>query len=337
MLPKIPRSLLRNVGVFMLVMYTSFPSQAQNYPKSTIEKHFERGKAILTADLRESQELAKNLRQIANTIDNNFWIGTMWNEVDSKKHTCYALGQLLGQTNAIKHLRFTRIDLARARKSRDAYTLRVYAQSLDNFEYSVEQALRVTHGERATQWNLDCLGHVGIRGLPIQIEGPTTFYKLQNRGEILQILGDIEPGFSSQLRKILENNPLITTISLGSGGGAVYEALEAGRLIRSKNLDTMLWNNCYSACPLVFAGGKNRTIWSPYPYLGFHKVYTKSGAAPLHSQVYRDIAGYLTEMGIAPHFVLANMLSAEPHEMKLIRANQQLCDYGLATWIQRLC
>ena len=157
-----------------------------------------------------------------------------------------------------------------------------------------------------------------IAGIPVRRTASATFYQVQNDGNVLQILGEIEAGFAQKLRKAIAENPSVKTVSLGSAGGSVYEALEAGRFIRKSGLSTTLWNNCYSACPLVFAGGKDRTIWSPYPSLGFHKVYAKTGAVPVTSQVYRDIQIYLLDMGIAPGFFIGNMIKAEPEEIYLV-------------------
>lgn len=327
----------KELFVCLMFAFISFAAHAQKTEKSGFEGSYGNRSAALNTEMLEARVLAQKLRQIANTVDNDQSIGTMYNEVDSKQHICYVLGILLGQDNAVRHLRFNRSPSTRARDSSDAYALRINAQSLENFEYTVKRMLRLTHDERAMEWDLDCLGHMNIRGSSIQTTASRTFYRLREEGTDLQILGDISPGFTANLRSALISNPRVRTVSLGSGGGSVYEAIEAGRLIRKSGLDTRLWNNCFSACPLVFAGGKSRTIWSPYPYLGFHKVYSKKGVAPLNSQVYRDIAAYLTEMGIAPRFVLDNMARAEPSEMNMIKASQQLCDSGFVTWIQRLC
>ncbi len=51
---------------------------------------------------------------------------------------------------------------------------------------------------------------------------------------------------------------------LGSGGGYIDEAMKAGAYIRRKGLDTTLYNNCDSACPLVVMAGVERLNWSPY-------------------------------------------------------------------------
>ena len=160
---------------------------------------------------------------------------------------------------------------------------------------------------------------------------------MKNDGQVLQILGDIEQGFAARLRTLIEDNPKVTTVALGSGGGYVNEAIEAGRYIRARGLKTTLWNNCFSACPLVFIGGVERLVWSPYPQLGFHKFYTPSGAIPPTSSVYREVAVYVSQMGVSSRFVLQKIFSAEPSHVFVIRRPAELCDSNIATWVQRIC
>ena len=37
------------------------------------------------------------------------------------------------------------------------------------------------------------------------------------------------------------------------------------------------------------------------------------------------------------NYVLNNMLSAEPNQMQIIQESDDLCKYGVTTWIQRVC
>ena len=176
-----------------------------------------------------------------------------------RENTRYALGLLLGQEAAVRHLRLDRNPSLRATNSDEAHSRRVEAQSLDNFVLAATRVVGISHDEKAIEWNLDCVGQLGIHGSYIQVAGAATFYVLRNKGIVLQVLGIIESGFAIKVRQAIERNPSVEVVSLGSGGGSVYEAIQAGRYIRSKGLATTLWNNCYSACPLVFAGGVSPT------------------------------------------------------------------------------
>src|SRR5262249_3418512 len=52
----------------------------------------------------------------------------------------------------------------------------------------------------------------------------------------------------------------VRTVVLGSDGGYVNEAMAIGRLIRGRGLDTSVPSACMSACVLIWAGGKTRTV-----------------------------------------------------------------------------
>lgn len=290
----------------------------------------------LSNQIIQAQVTIKKLHESANLIDDNHHIGTAYNEVDAKQHFCYALGTLLGQSNSVRHLDINKNPKIRASNSDDAHALRVIAQSLENFIGAARYSIDLPKEERIFEWNLDCAGHFKISGnlLP---SNKSTFYHIKHEGKMLQVLGSIEQGFLINLKKAIEENPKIKVVALGSGGGLIKEALDAGRYIRSKNLDTTLWNNCYSACPLVFLGGENRTIMSPYPYLGFHKIYTKEGVISNFHPIYHEVAEYVKYMGASSNYVLNNMLSAEPNQMRIIQASDDLCKYGVTTWIQRVC
>ena len=115
--------------------------------------------------------------------------------------------------------------------------------------------------------------------------------------------------------------------------------MEAGTYIRAKGLETTLFNNCYSACPLVFMAGIQRTNWSPYSELGFHQIYTPDGnPVPFDSPVYRHIFTYLVGMGIEPRYVLQKMWSAPPQGMTNVDGySDELCEANITTWVQRGC
>lgn len=312
----------KNVTLFA-AFFVAIVAVAANANPASLEPTATAGPARekLLAEAAEATALAAKLWAVADTVDRKSSLGTMYNEVDATKHKCYALGVLLNQPQAVRHLRFNRNPPLHTRDFEDAHTLRVNARSLNNFKYSVKRVLSVAQPERAMEWNLDCVGKLSIRGQPMQIAGESTFYRYHADQNTLQVLGDIKPGFAEKLREALNRHRSVRTISLGSGGGSVYEAIEGGRLIRSRRIETTLSNNCYSACPLVFFGGVSRRIWSPYPSFGFHKVSSPSGAVPMHSPVYRDILAYISEMGVDSRYVLENMLRAEPEEMNMVRAS----------------
>lgn len=294
--------------------------------------------ALLRRKIKASNNLARKMRSVANSINNELHVGTIYNEIDIPEHSCFVLGTLLGQQKHVQRLKVTYKPNFRLRTRENAHSLRVMAISSDNFSNVARDILAMSYGERVTEWNLDCVGNYAISGNSWIGEGrERTFFRIKNEGKVLQILGDIESGFSEKIILAIKNNANVETISLGSGGGSVYEALKAGRYIRSLGLETTLWNNCYSACPLVFMGGTTRTVWSPYPSLGLHQIYTTNGAVPFTSQVYSDIHDYLIEMGIDSDFVVTNMWKAAPNKMNTLKTDTNLCKRKIATWVQRWC
>lgn len=273
--------------------------------------------------------------------------GTLYNEVDKSDHTCAILGKLLGKSDLVKHL-----EKDYPTVSETGHEFRIAAQSLDNWVGVAKEMLATDKARRIKIWNLDCRGMLGIpasayvseEGVPtlyISEEGVLTFYDVDKNdstdGAVLRILGNVEPGFSKKLLEAIKSNHNIKYVSLGSGGGSVNEALEAGRIIRRFSLGTTLWNECESACALVFLGGVERTIWSPYPNLGFHQVHSNGIAAPINSVVYERIAEYAKEMGVNQRVVINAMLSAPPNGPMKYLEPEEMCEAAIATWIQRWC
>ena len=299
-----------------------------------------KAEAAIRAMLPGKKALSKELWDGAGTINDLTHIGTVFNEVDVEQHNCFILGSLLDRNKVVKKLEVKYEPDYTIRTDDNAQDLRISANSLDNFVLNAERILAMSRDERILEWNLDCVDKMGIpKSAFVEQNGQSTFYVVKYEGTYLQVLGDIEPGYSQKIIDAIEANPKVKTVALGSGGGLVYEAFAAGSYIRKKGLETALWNNCFSACPLVFMGGTQRTNMSPYSDLGFHQVYSKSGEpAPLDGQVYKDIYAYLISMDIEPRYVIRNMWSAPPQDMKIIDGYEdELCEANIFTWVQRGC
>ena len=110
---------------------------------------------ILRQKIKESNNLAKRIRSVANSINDDLNVGTMYNEIDIHEHSCFVLGSLLGQQNFVQHLRVKYIPDFKVRTSKNAHKLRVMAVSLDNFSNVATDILAMSYGERVIEWNLD--------------------------------------------------------------------------------------------------------------------------------------------------------------------------------------
>jgi hypothetical protein len=296
--------------------------------------------AWLRAEIARKEKLADELWDFAAKFDDHYHIGTMYNEWHINEHHCFVLGHLLrrGELVAGAEITYT-TDLTAAEP--DTQEIRVDGHSMRNFAGTAKRLLELSPDERVAEWNVDCVGQYGIPKDAYIETGKKSFYTVRGEGKVLQILGDIEVGFADKVQAALDANPDIEVVALGSGGGVVSEAIRAGMMIRDRKLTTQLWNNCYSACPLVFLGGREREIPSPYAKLGFHQIYTlEKGAAPIDSPVYKVIATYVNAMGADAEYVLLNMWLAGPAEMNYLdpdNAKIDFCERGLATWVQRRC
>ena len=283
------------------------------------------------------EERADQIWQRGKSLGADTFLGTAVNEVDIPKHECAILGRMLGVPSLISKLEYhPEPQLSDTPDWEELFELMVYSQSLSNWVFVANRIQSLSETEKKHKWNLNC---VGKQGIPVDASFPVSDgrAKFVVNGADLTILGDIESGFADELANWLRNNRSISRIILGSGGGNVAEAIEAGLLIRSLGLDTTLSSSCYSACPLVFLGGINRQIWSPYPKLGFHQMSDSSGKAiKSSSPLYSAMENYASIMGANPDFVLASMLRASPSEM-FEPEFEKLCQSKVVTWVQRLC
>lgn len=286
------------------------------------------------------EALIEPLRAVANRIDDVLGIGTMFNEIGVSEARCYAMGTILGLDGLVAHLDYLGDPDLETMSGENAHALRVQALRHANFAGITAGHVGVDRDEVAVKWNLDCPGRLGIPATAsVEHTGTSSFYNIRNDGRTLMILGDIEQGFADKVIAALKANPSVEAVSLGSGGGYVLEAMRAGQYLRNKGYDTVLWNSCYSACPLVFMAGNLREIWSPYPDLGFHQVYDSNGLAlSVSDPIYTSIELYLHRMGVEPRVIIEAMKSAPPNRMTLISgADPDLCKFNVATWVHRFC
>ena len=90
-------------------------------------------------------------------------------------------------------------------------------------------------------------------------------------GEEISLLGGIKAGLLEELKETLERSPNVKTIELDSIGGRMHVARDLYNLIRESGLNTVVNNECLSACTLAFAAGQQRWL-GPFGQLGFHQA-----------------------------------------------------------------
>ncbi|MGR3759841.1 hypothetical protein ACUXV3_06850 [Roseobacteraceae bacterium NS-SX3] len=102
---------------------------------------------------------------------------------------------------------------------------------------------------------------------------------LAEGGTALQLEGEITYGLTARLRQQIAAAPKLEVIELESPGGNIFEARGAARVVRMSGLATRATGDCTSACTLIFAAGKSRSL-AVGARLGFH-----SYALAFHSRL----------------------------------------------------
>lgn len=281
--------------------------------------------------ITDVEALAADYRERHRALGFDGVLGTAYNEVDVQMHHCAILGRMVGHKDAISHL-----EPPQPGSGATARELAIAANSLENWLIAARYHATLSPDQKRRIWNLDCVGKYRIpsdRGVSVP-DGFDVRYDAERKSIYVQ--GDVTSGFAAVVIGAMKRYPEAETIGFGSGGGAVYEAIEAGRAIRRHGLSTELLNDCYSACPLVVFGGVARFMWWPHNEMGFHQVSRNGTAVPLDDRVYADIAGYVTEMGGDWQMVLRMMLSAAPHDM-YIASEEERCASKVITGHQRGC
>jgi len=220
--------------------------------------------------------------------------------------------------------------------SDDPYEFLQISAELDVWVATAEAVAEMSPDQRVAMWNLEC---VGSHGIPFEAyrTDESEGADLVVEDGVLNVLGGIDFGFYDRFATALDAHPEITIVSLGSGGGSVFDALQAGELIRERGLKTQLYGKCFSACPMVFAAGVERVIyWPSEAALGFHQIYTDDGPVPMTSEVYDAVRTYLEQMGVDADTFVGMMTRAGPENMYEPDVSD-LCKPRIATWVQRTC
>lgn len=272
--------------------------------------------------------------QFALKIDPTSLPGSALHGIGHDRHICAITGRMLGFREEIREAET--FDDPPMVKSADPFELMRHSMFLDSWVAAARRATEMTRDQRANLWNLECLGEHGIPRSAL-IDDPTLRGDFSLLDTTLVVYGDIDSGFFERFKFALEQNPQASEIALGSAGGSVRDAILSGHEIRSRGLSTTLHGPCFSACPLVFAGGVERIIWmGTGPHLGFHQIYDDSGAMSLNHPVYSIVSQYLQDMGVNSSEIIAWMHSATPSEI-FEPEFDALCEARIATWVQRIC
>lgn len=157
-------------------------------------------------------------------------------------------------------------------------------------------------------------------------------------GGRLEAKGAIIPGTAERFKAEIEKRgDYVKTVVLSSPGGSVQDALAMGKLIREKGLATRVESDglCASSCPLVFAGGRERTA-SKGAAIGVHQVIAYGGPGMTADQgmnhvqkVAATCQRYLTDMGVDTQ-VWTHAMETPPEEIFYF-TDKELADLKLTS------
>ena len=154
---------------------------------------------------------------------------------------------------------------------------------------------------------------------------------LSDDRSVLDFSGTITFGLTKRAQTLLSENPQLTTVTLNSPGGHIYEARGFANLIRDAQLDTFAAEECSSACTLLFAAGHTRNL-AVGARLGFHSYALEFGSAlpnlDLQKEQDKD-RGFFRTQGISEAF-LARMFD-EPSTELWHPSRQEALEAGLLT------
>ncbi|MBL8576598.1 MAG: hypothetical protein JNK47_05185 [Mesorhizobium sp.] len=168
------------------------------------------------------------------------------------------------------------------------------------------------------------------------LKRPMTF--TLRSGGVLAAEGSIDIGSAARLAAELEaRGKYVRVVSLNSPGGALEDAIAMAKLIRGKGISTEVEGGalCASSCPLVLAGGLERTV-APKAAVGVHQFYAATKAETAPAQVMADaqmttarISRHLIDMDIDPALWL-HALDTPPQALYYF-SPEEMARYRLVT------
>lgn len=165
---------------------------------------------------------------------------------------------------------------------------------------------------------------------PADDDVPGYVLDLSPDGAVVTLSGNIDFGVTRDMKRMLENDPRIGTVSLDSPGGLVSEARGLAKLITRRKLATYVQGSCSSACTQVYISGEPRFL-GPDARLGFHSYRLDSP----YSAIFMDPAAeqrndlaLFRDRQVDPEF-LERVLNT-PHDTMWFPSHDELLESGIA-------
>jgi len=147
-----------------------------------------------------------------------------------------------------------------------------------------------------------------------------------DRRWLIYLEGYIDSGATARLERVVDKEQVRNAVVyFNSPGGHVVEAMDLGRLLRTRRYSTSVGERtpdgaapragrCYSACPIAYSGGVPRSL-EPGSVFGIHRAENSVPVPdePAFQQVVTgQVKDYLAEMGISGELV--TIMSKVPHD-----------------------
>jgi len=176
--------------------------------------------------------------------------------------------------------------------------------------------------------------------LSTEISGRMQFAFKENHAGVPFIVatGNLDTGTAEEFSRFDEtHDKRARYLFLVSHGGLVLEALRMGQYVRDREMKTVVPREgfCFSACPLVLAGGVERVAY-PDSWVGLHQIYLSEGQKPSADEAFEtgqrsvsDIMGYLEKLDVDP-LVWRLAIETPPDQIHML-SKQDLLETKLTT------
>lgn len=137
-----------------------------------------------------------------------------------------------------------------------------------------------------------------------------------NGGARIVIDGELADGDEVRFERLADALPRAVVVLL-SPGGDLHAGIEIGKLIRDRELATLVESGkeCASACALAWLAGTPR-IMAEGATIGFHAAYTEHGNELVASASANALVGaYVSQLGF-PTSVIIYVTQADPNDMQ---------------------
>lgn len=185
-------------------------------------------------------------------------------------------------------------------------------------------------------WPVSAPGHAEPLADRQRLHAPMSFALVADG--TLRATGSIAPGTAALFEAALDaHGGAIGQVSLHSPGGALDDALAMARVLRRRGIATLVEDGavCASSCPLVMAGGVERSAGAQAT-IGLHQFYLAERTPDDPAQAMIDaqmttarVVRHLDRMGVDPALWL-HALDTPPHMLYYLN-REEMRRYRLVT------